>query len=82
MTNTASKTNDFAKVYLVPNTDGTWKTQITDVSPASDAALLSEEGAYPVKVYYSRIDLNGSSTVERDICHNRGDLIQTLNWLG
>ena len=82
MTSVATNPNDMANVYLVPKTDGSWKTQITNVSPAPDAALLTKEGAYPVKVYYSRIDLNGSSSIERDICHNRSDLVQTLNWIG
>lgn len=82
MTDMTPKTNDMEKVYLVPKADGSWKTQITDVSPTSDAALLSAEGPYPVKVYYGRIDLNGSSSVEREICHSRADLVQTLNWLG
>ena len=82
MTDMTAKTNNMEKVYLVPNTDGSWKTQITDVSPSTDAALLSAEGPYPVKVYYGRVDLNGSASVEREICHSRTDLVQTLNWLG
>lgn len=75
--NTTKKT-----VYLVPKTDGTWKTMITDTPPTSDAASISTEGHYPVDVYYHRIDLNGSCVFEKECCQTREDLISTLDWLG
>ena len=82
MTDVTTKQNVSKKVYLVPNTNGTWETVIADIAPAPNAASLSAEGSYPVKTYYGRIDLNGSSTVEMEVCHDRDTLIQVLNWIG
>lgn len=78
---TSRKKADPDKVYLVPNADGTWKTIITNTPPTSDAALISNEGTYPVDVYYYRSDLNGSSTLEKDCCQTREELIHLLDWL-
>ena len=69
-------------VYLVPNSDDTWITKVADAKPAPTAAALCIEGTYPVNLYYSRTDLNGSSTLERDNCQNREELMHTLNWIG
>ena len=69
-------------IYLVPKTDGTWKTMLTDPPPTSDAASISKEGHYPVDVYYHRIDLNGSCVFEKECCQTREDLISMLDWLG
>ena len=82
MTDMTTKQNESEKVYLVPNANGTWETVIADTAPAPNAAPLSAEGSYPVKMYYGRIDLNGSCTVEMEVCRNRDTLIQTLNWIG
>ena len=82
MTDVTTKQNESEKVYLVPNTNGTWETVIAATAPVPNAALLSAEGSYPVKMYYGRIDLNGSSTVEMEVCHDRDTLIHVLNWIG
>lgn len=79
---TSKKNADSEKVYLVPNTDGTWKTMITDTLPTSDAAVITTEGTYPVDIYYHRIDLNGSCTLEKECCQTREELTSTLDWLG
>lgn len=41
-----------------------------------------EEKDYPVDLYYVRTDINGSSSVEKETCESRKDLIKALNWLG
>ena len=69
-------------VYLVPNSDDTWTTKVSDTLPVPGAAALCKEGTYPVDVYYSRMDLNGSRVYEQDICQNREELLQSLNWIG
>lgn len=77
-----------ATVYLVPVNDpscGTsWTTSLcsSDAPAVTDGIEFVREGDYPAEFYYSRTDLNGSTVVERDICKDREDLIQSLNWCG
>lgn len=41
-----------------------------------------KEQDYPVKVYFERTDINGSSIMECESCCNREELLSLLNWIG
>ena len=70
------------KVFLIPGTDNYWSAEISSLSPADQAIELVVEGSYPADIYYERLDLNGSGVVDGYICHDRNELLQTLNWIG
>lgn len=70
------------RVYLVPETDGAWSAVVSANKPSHSVALLTQEGDYPVNLYYSRLDMNGSSCFERETIADRESLLETLNWIG
>ena len=69
------------KILLVPAADGTWIAEFGS-SAASAGILLTVERQYPVELYYSRMDINGSFVMEMDICRDRNELLSSLNWIG
>lgn len=70
------------RVYLVPETDGAWSAVVSADKPSHSVVLLTQEGDYPVNLYYSRLDMNGSSCLERETIADRKSLLETLNWIG
>lgn len=70
------------KVFLIPGTDNYWSAEISNLPPNDRAVELVAEGDYPADIYYERLDLNGSGVVDGYICHDRKELLQTLNWIG
>ena len=71
-----------AELYLFSNEDRTWSAGLFYEPPDCDAVKLLTEQDYPAQLFYSRTDLNGSLVFERELCQNREDLLQSLNWLG
>lgn len=69
-------------VYLIPGSDGKWSAVVSADNPVSSSALLTPEGPYPVDLYYARLDMNGSSNLERETIADRKSLLETLNWIG
>ncbi len=70
-------------IYLIEDTkdQGLWQAKIGTANDKR-GALLTEEQGYPVMLYYARIDLNGSTSIERDHITTQAQLLQTLNWCG
>lgn len=68
-----------AVIYLTGHEDGTWSAG-TERIPG--AAKLVREKDYPVGLFYRRADINGSTVVEADVCKDRQELLDSLNWLG
>lgn len=71
-----------AAVYLQLKENGVYTACVSSKPLSATFLKLCDEKEYPVSVYYSRLDMNGSSVLERDICNNREDLMSTLNWCG
>lgn len=76
---------DFADtntVFLVPDDKCNWFATISEKLPADHAIVLTTEQSYPVEIFYDRMDINGSGVTDGYICHDRNELLQTLNWIG
>ena len=73
---------DGSAVYLQLNEDNTWSADFSSNGEGAKALKLCDEKNYPVSVYYVRYDLNGSDVHEEDICHDRTELMESLNWRG
>lgn len=73
--------NQNNKILLAPSNDGSWTAEVGRYA-GPNGVLLTDEGKYPVELYYSRMDINGSSVMEMDICRNRNELLSSLNWIG
>lgn len=70
------------RIYLKLDENREWRALVGVERPCEGAVLFVEEQEYPAKFYYSRTDLNGSASVEMDVCENRDELLQSLNWMG
>ena len=70
------------KIFLIPGNNEYWSAFISTRSSDDYAVELVAEGKYPAEIYYERLDLNGSGVVDGCICHDRNELLQTLNWIG
>lgn len=68
-----------AFISIYSNSNGSWGAKAT-LFPTK--ATLVKELSYPVELYYSRTDINGSSIMERDICNDRNALLASLNNIG
>lgn len=68
--------------YLKLDENREWTAMVDNERPCEDAVLFVEEQEYPAEFYYSRTDLNGSSCIELDVCKNREEMLQSLNWMG
>lgn len=68
--------------YLTLRADQVWTADVPRGQVDVKAVRFCEEKDYPVDLYYARTDINGSSSVEKETCNNRYELIKTLNWLG
>ena len=74
--------SDINNVFLVPDKNQFWSAVISVQPPASNAVLLTAEESYPIELFYERLDLNGSGITDGYICHDRSELLETLNWIG
>lgn len=80
--NRPEKGNEGSRIYLIPGSDGTWSAASAADARASSGVFFVKEGSYPVDLYYSRLDLNGSSTMEKETCPDQKTLLEALNWIG
>lgn len=78
----AAQRANASTIYLTLKPDRTWFCSVADTDPSPQHFPLVQEGNYPVELYYSRIDLNGSSVTEMWVCKDRVALAETLNWIG
>lgn len=69
-------------IYLKLDENREWSAMVGCERPCDAAVLFVEEKEYPAKFYYSRTDLNGSSCIEMDVCNDRDEMLQSLNWMG
>ena len=69
-------------IYLHAREDKTWQAIASEDSQKDDAVFFVGEGSYPAELYFVRFDMNGSSVMEREYCHSREELLETLNWIG
>lgn len=65
--------------YIFKAKDGTWGCSN---EKREGSVLFLKEQEYPVKLYYTRFDLNGSGVVECDVCSNKDELMKALEWHG
>lgn len=80
--NRSDKGNEGSRICLFPGSDGTWSAASAADAQASSGVFFVQEGSYPVDLYYSRLDLNGSSTMEKETCPDQKTLLEALNWIG
>jgi len=78
----AAVQNRQMSVYLTPNNDRTWSASIDSSPSHSNSVLLTAVKDFPVQVYFSRTDLNGSSVMEAETCSDKNDLLYLMNWIG
>jgi len=71
-----------SKIYISQNEDNTWFASVSDGDILGIGTELTAEREYPVKVYYSRMDVMGNNLYDMDKCNNREELLETLNWIG
>lgn len=70
-------------IYISMNKETAVWSAVTSASRADNHAVrFCEEKEYPVDLYFMRTDINGSGIMEKEVCHNREELMQTLNYLG
>lgn len=67
---------------LRPDEDKKWAAYITFPGMEGDGIKLAEEQSYPVELVIRRTDVNGSSMLDAEQCHNRKELLDSLNWWG
>lgn len=70
------------QIYLTLNADRVWSADVPHGRVDAKAVRFCEEKEYPVELYYYRTDINGSSSLELDVCQDRRELLKSLNWLG
>lgn len=70
------------QIYLTLNADRVWSADVPLGRVEAKAVRFCEEKNYPVDLFYYRTDLNGSGSVEKDVCRDRYELLKSLNWLG
>lgn len=73
---------DTVNIFLIAEADGTWKAVIDPANTLASSALLTSEGTSPAELFYLRLDMNGSSNMEKDTCADRESLLESLNWIG
>lgn len=66
-------------IYINKTEQGTWDCSIGE---SGNGVLLVKEKGYPVELYYTRLDLNGSSILGSDVYENQQELIKSLKWHG
>lgn len=69
-------------IYLCPEVDGKWSATMDTEPPTPAYIRLTEEGQYPVNVYFWRFDLMGSSMLVSRTYADRESLLTCLNELG
>lgn len=74
--------SDINNVFLVPDGSQFWSAAVAAQPPTDHAVLLTAEQSYPAEIFYERMDLNGSGITDGYICHDRNELLETLNWIG
>lgn len=70
------------QIYLTMDADRIWSADVPHGRVDAKAVRFCEEKQYPVDLYYYRTDINGSGCVEKDVCENRNELLESLNWCG
>lgn len=66
-------------LYVYKNKEDIWECCF---NKRDDALLFVQEKEYPVELYYTKLDLNGSSNLEREVLENRNDLLEAMQWHG
>ena len=69
-------------VYLWPCAEGKWNAAVSDVAPNNESVVLTRVGAYPAELYFYRVDINGSGSLECETCQDEKELIKHLNYIG
>lgn len=71
-------------IFLRALSDGKWIAYFCPKKHGvkSDYIFLTEEGRYPVTLYYERYDVMGSKVVEAHVSHTQQDLLDMLGWCG
>lgn len=69
-------------VYLFPCAEGKWNAMVSDVAPNNESVNFTQVGEYPASLYYYRVDINGSGSLECETCKDEKELIKNLNWIG
>lgn len=79
-----NKIKQAGKLYMRGLPDGQWTAYVCPQRHAEkhNYIFLTEEGLYPVNLYYARIDMMGSKVVEMRVCHDQQELLETLDWCG
>ena len=66
-------------LYIFKMKDGEYAARFGN---EGDGQFLTQVKSYPAAVYYSRLDMNGSSVMEREICTDPSELLACLNDCG
>jgi len=69
-------------IYLTLHRDQTWFSSVSDIRQNTSQVPLVKEGSYPTNLFWTRIDMNGSDVMEMQLCRNRKEVIDHLNWIG
>lgn len=70
-------------IYISMNKETAVWSAVASASRADNHPIrFCAEKEYPVDLYFMRSDINGSSSLEKEVCRNRGELLKTLNYLG
>ena len=69
-------------VYLIPCGDRAYRSVISEAPPTPAAIYLTEEGEYPVEIWWERHDLNLCRVWGNNICNTPEELIELLDFLG
>lgn len=69
-------------IYLIPWGDRAYRPGIWEDSLDAGARALSDEGSYPVKVTWTRLDLNCEIVWDEQTCEDDLDLLELLDFLG
>ena len=70
------------KVYLIPNSDGTYYAQVSCRKPAENAIYLVDEGTYPTQILARREYSYGYKVWDVHYVRNRTEMLTSLNWMG
>ena len=73
-----------SKIYMRALPDGKWTAYVCPQKHAEKLGyiFITDEGSYPVNLYYARYDIMGSKVVEMRVCYNRRELLEMLDWCG
>ena len=69
-------------IYLIPWGDRAYRAGIWEASLDAGALALIDEGSYPVKVTWTRLDLNCEIVWDEQTCEDDLDLLELLDFLG